>query len=299
MISVIIPCYNLDKYLSKCLDSVLKQTFDNLEIIAVDDGSTDNTPDILSQYAASDNRVVVISQKNSGAGNATNAGITYAKGDYLAFVDNDDWIEPSMYEMLHTALTSNDADMAVCNFNLIYDDHINYCYSNIRDGVVNIYDNVYSYFCNYCACPKPNNYIWSRLYKASILKNSGIRFEEFNLGADTLLNFKLLPLLNRVSFINDGLYNYVQRSDSSVYTAAKISNIAQVYADSFEALAEYYSIKGFNEFLSVLPIHAFTRLRSTFFYSRLAGMDDEAILESIKKSFTGRKISDYLTGAIS
>ena len=298
LISVIIPCYNLDIFLKKCLDSILEQTYQNLEVIAVDDGSTDNTNEILSDYTAADSRVVHIKQSNAGAGEAINRGIEHAHGDFIAFVDNDDWIEPTMYEKLHNALDISDAVMAVCNFNLVYDDHTDYAYSSIRDETVNVYDDVYGYFCRYCACPKPNNYTWSRLYKAKTIIESGVRFENFMLGSDTLFNFKLLPLLERVAFISEGLYNYVQRVGSIVYTAAKNSNIAEVYADGFEALANYYSSKGFNEFLSVLPIHAFTRLRSIFYYSRLAGVDDIEIVEKLQKAFTGRKIADYLTGIV-
>jgi len=297
LISVIIPCYNLDGYLIKCLDSILTQTYENLEIIAIDDGSTDKTPEILSQYATVDKRIIFIRQTNAGAGEAANAGIECAKGDFIAFVDNDDWIEPTMYEKLHGALTSNNADMSVCNFNLVYDDHMDFSYSNMRVETASVYDDVYGYFCRHCACPKPNNYVWSRLYKSKMIKESGVRFESFRLGADTLFNFKLLPLMNRVSFIKEGLYNYVQRSDSSVYTAAMTSNIAEVYANGFEALADHYISKGFKEFEKVLPIHAFTRLRSVFFYSRLAGMSDEEIAESIQVGFKGRMIADYLTGA--
>jgi glycosyltransferase involved in cell wall biosynthesis len=300
MISVIIPCYNLDKYLKKCLNSVLTQTHENLEIIAIDDGSTDSTPEILSKYATLDKRIVNIRQSNIGAGEASNVGIELAKGDYITFVDNDDWIEPKMYEKLFTALSSNDADMAVCNFNLVFNDHTDYCYSNTnkREEVINVYDDVYDYFCRYCACPKPNNYTWTRLYKAKIIKESGVRFEHFRLGADTLFNFKLLPLMKKVAFIKDGLYNYVQRSDSSVYTAAKKSNIVNVYADGFESLVEHYISNGCDEFLTTLPVHAFTRLRSVFFYSRLAGMSEESIIENLLNGFKKRKIADYLTGVV-
>ncbi len=298
MISIIIPCYNLAGYTRKCIDSILAQTYTNLEVIAIDDGSSDETPEILAEYAAKDARVVFIRQENAGAGNAVNKGIEIATGRYMTFVDNDDYIEPDMYEKLHDALVTNGADMAVCNFNLVYEDHTDYCYSHMRDEVVDVWDDVYGYFSRYCACPQPNNYTWTRLYKAEIIKESDVRFEMFRLGADTLFNFKLLPRVKRVAFIKVGLYNYVQRRSSSVYTAANKGNIAQVYADGFEALADYYTEKGYTEFLRVLPIHAYTRLRSTFFYSRLAGLSDEEITQHIMESFTGRKIADYLTGAI-
>jgi len=297
LISVIVPCYNLGGYLRKCVDSILGQTYENIELIAIDDGSTDETPEILSEYAAEDRRVVFIRQPNAGGCKALNTGLGLARGDFLAFVDNDDWIEPDMYGKMRAALISAGADMAVCNFNLVYDDHTDSCYSDMRDETADVQDDPYGYFCRYCACPKPNNYTWTRLYRTQIIRGPGLRFEYFPMGTDTLFNFKLLPLLGRVAFIGDGLYNYVQRRDSTVYNAAKKSNIAVAYADGFDALAEYYESKGFDEFLRVLPVHAFTRLRSIFFYSRLSGMCDDEIVDSITEGFKGRKIADYLTGA--
>ena len=299
-ISIVIPCYNLDSYLPKCLDSLLSQTYENLEIIAVDDGSPDNTREILKEYEKTDKRIKAVYQENSGAGVAINRGIELASGAFMGFMDNDDYAEPQMYEKLHKALTENDADMAVCNFNLVYDDRTELCYSatNSHDAVVDIHDDVYGYFARYCTCPKPNNYTWSRLYKSEIIKKSDVRFEKFRLGSDTLFNFKLLPRFNRVAFIKCGLYNYVQRSDSIVHQAARGESIAKVYADGFDSLASYYEKNGFTDFLQVLPIHAYTRYRSVFFYSRLAGKNDEEIENEIKENFLGRKIYDYLTGAV-
>lgn len=298
MISVIVPCYNLAGYTRKCVDSILKQTYKNIELIVIDDGSTDETPEILQEYADKDKRVVFVRQKNQGAGVAINYGISIAKGAYITFVDNDDWIEESMYEKLHTALIKNSADMAVCNYNLVYEDHTKYCYSKMKNESVNVYDDVYGYFMKYCACPQPNNYTWTRLYKAEIVRDSDVRFEYFPMGADTLFNFKLLPRVKRVAFVEEGLYNYVQRQNSSVYTAAKKHNIAQVYADGFEALANYYKEKEYTEFMCVLPFHAYTRLRSIYFYSRLSGLSDKEITDNVIKTFAGRKIADYLTGVI-
>lgn len=300
LISVIIPCYNSENYIHKCLDSIISQTYKNLEIIAVNDGSTDSTAAILERYAQADNRIAVLHQANAGAGAASNRGIETAHGDLMAFVDHDDWLEPSMYEQLTAAMTEAGADMSVCNFNLIYPDSVKERYSNTnsRDAAADIYDDVYGYFARFCACPKPNNYIWSRLYRSDIIKKSGVRLEKLSLGADTLFNFKLLPLMKRVAFIRDGLINYVQHPGSAIYTAAHRGDIAAAYADGFDRLADYYISNGFDEFLAVLPIHAFTRLRSVFFYSRLAGVSDDVIAEGVAKGFAGRKICDYLTGAI-
>lgn len=297
-ISIIIPCYNLAQYTKKCIDSILHQTYTNLEIITVDDGSTDDTLQILEDYQQKDSRVVVLKQENAGAGQAINRGIEYATGEYITFVDNDDWIEEMMYEKLHQAIVNNQSDMSVCNFNLVYEDHTDYCYSQMRDETVNVYDDVYGYFSRYCACPQPNNYTWTRLYKAEIIKESDVRFENLRLGADTLFNFKLLPRVKRVSFISEGMYNYLQRNTSSVHTAGNKENLAVVYADGFDNLVNYYTKNGCTDFYRVLPIYAYTRLRSVFFYSRLSGLSDDEIVENLIESFSGRKIADYLTGAI-
>lgn len=296
-ISVIIPCYNVEKYVAKCLNSVVNQTYINLEIIVINDGSIDGTAEILHMFK-SDERVKIITQKNAGVTAARNTGINLANGDFIAFVDSDDWLNLNMYEMLHNAIVEENADMAVCNYNLEYDGHIQKQYSKGYNETVDLYNDVYTYFCKYCACTKPNNYIWTRLYKSDIVKNSGVRFENYKLADDTLFNFKLLPHIRRVTWIPDGMYNYFQRKNSNVYTIANKSNLATIYADTFDALADYYEVKNFNAFLQVLPIHAFTRLRSVFFYSRLVGMNDHEIVEGIQAGFAGRKITRYLTGEL-
>jgi glycosyltransferase involved in cell wall biosynthesis len=296
-VSIIIPCYNVELYVGKCIESVLAQDYSRLEIILIDDGSTDGTAAVLKRYLG-DGRVKLIRQANAGVSAARNVGIDAATGELLGFVDSDDWIEPDMYAVLCDSLSRGGADMAVCNYNLVYDDHTDMLYSLMRDGVDKVHPDTYGFFTRHCACPKPNNYIWTRLYKADIVKNSGVRFEDYKLGDDTLFNFKLLPHIGSVSFADAGLYNYYQRGNSNVYTVAKKGNLASVYADTFDALAEYYTANGFTEFLQALPIHAFTRLRSVFFYSRLAGLSEDEITRSVMTGFKDREIAKYLTGAI-
>jgi glycosyltransferase involved in cell wall biosynthesis len=277
------------------MESVLSQSYRDLEVVVVNDGSTDGTAGVIARYL-SDSRIRYTEQVNAGVSAARNVGIDAATGKYLAFVDSDDYLEPNMYEKLCKALVCAGADMAICNYNMVYDDHTDAKYSKMRDETIHICDDVYGYFTKYCACPKPNNYIWTRLYKAEIVKRSDVRFEAYRLGDDTLFNFKLLPHMRKVAFISDGLYNYFQRPNSNVYTVANKGNLAKVYADTFDSLAEYYSANGFEEFLEVLPIHSFTRLRSVFFYSGLAGMDEDKIKESVMAGFKNRKIAKYLTG---
>ena len=101
MISVIIPIYNVEKYLTKCIESVINQTYKNLEIILVNDGSTDNSKEIIDKYSSIDSRIKVINKKNGGLSDARNVGIELAKGEYITFLDSDDWIELNMYEKLY------------------------------------------------------------------------------------------------------------------------------------------------------------------------------------------------------
>ena len=296
-ISIVVPVYNVSKYLDKCLSSILSQTYKNIEVLVINDGSTDDSPDVIAKYLY-DKRLVYMEQANAGVSAARNKGIEAATGEFIGFVDSDDFIETEMYKRLLDAILTANADMSVCNYNLVYaDEPWQHRYSNMQNETADIWQDVYGYFSRYCARPKPNNYIWTRLYKAEIIKNSNVRFENYKLADDTLFNFKLLPYIRKVSFISDGLYNYFQRKDSNVYTVAKKCNLAQVYADSFDSLVEHYkSDAAFEPFLECLSLQAFTRLKSVFFYSRLAKMKDVEIVKSIESGFTGRSIADYLTG---
>ena len=116
MISVIVPVYNVEKYLRQCLDSVLAQTYRELEIILVDDGSTDGSGAICDEYATRDSRIKVVHQQNGGLSSARNAGLDLATGEYVAFVDSDDYIHETMLELLYQALVENNADTVICNF---------------------------------------------------------------------------------------------------------------------------------------------------------------------------------------
>ena len=116
LISLIIPVYNTEKYLRQCLDCVVNQTYKNLEIIIINDGSTDNSLNIINEYANNDKRIKVLDIPNSGGGNARNKGLDIATGDYIGFVDSDDTLELEMYEILLSYTLKNDVDMCICNY---------------------------------------------------------------------------------------------------------------------------------------------------------------------------------------
>ena len=115
-VSIIVPVYNVEKYLAQCLDSLFVQTLTDIEIIAVNDGSTDSSPEILGNYAVKDNRLKIINKSNGGLGDARNTGLAAAKGEYIGFVDSDDWIDRDMYEVMYAIAQKANADIVMCNF---------------------------------------------------------------------------------------------------------------------------------------------------------------------------------------
>ena len=116
LISVIVPVYNSEKYVNRCIDSILNQTYENLEVILIDDGSSDGSLKICESWAEKDNRIKILKQKNSGVSSARNLGIENASGDYVAFVDNDDWLRPEMYETMLSLAEKEKSDVTVCKF---------------------------------------------------------------------------------------------------------------------------------------------------------------------------------------
>ena len=115
-ISIIVPIYNVEKYLTNCIDSILNQTFKDFELILVNDGSTDNSFEICKHYKDIDDRICIIDKKNGGLSSARNAGLDIAKGEYIGFVDSDDYIHPQMYELLYNQIIKNKADISMCEF---------------------------------------------------------------------------------------------------------------------------------------------------------------------------------------
>ena len=124
LISIIVPVYNVEQYLDDCLISIINQTYKNIEIILIDDGSTDKSGKICDEYAKKDSRIIVIHKENGGVSSARNAGLRIAKGAYIGFVDPDDWIAEDMYEVLYSNAKKYDADVSVCKYKIVKNNSI-------------------------------------------------------------------------------------------------------------------------------------------------------------------------------
>ena len=138
-ISIIVPIYNIEKYLPRCLDSILAQTYKNLEVILVDDGSVDNSGMIADKYARNDQRINVIHQVNKGVSAARNAGLDLATGDYIGFVDGDDYIEKDMYERLLFNAIKYKADISHCGYQMVFPNRVDYYYDTKEIRIQNQY----------------------------------------------------------------------------------------------------------------------------------------------------------------
>lgn len=216
LISVIIPVYNVSNYLAQCLESVLGQTYTNLQIICVDDGSTDGSGEICDFYAKKDSRLQVIHQKNAGAGAARNTGLSIAEGDFIGFVDSDDYITPEMYHSLLDALTQTGSDIAACNTVEVFLNRTVECDSN---GELHCFSGM--------ELLKRTAEHWkyyimvNKLFRRELVQ--GIRFPEGNIIDDGFYTYQIIAKAKKVAWIERDLYYYRQRSSS-------VMNLA-VYAD--------------------------------------------------------------------
>ena len=205
LISVIVPVYNVEKYLKRCVDSLLKQTYSNLEIILVDDGSTDSSCTMCDFYGAKDERVIVIHKKNGGLSSARNAGIEIAKGRYVGFIDSDDWISPETYEVLYRNLIKTNADVSDID-SIITSNEFNY--QNTTEVVTTFIgrDILLDYFISdkYSCCRK--------LYKREVIGN--IRFPVGKINEDIATNYQFLLRANREVKSSLKLYYYYSNPDS-------------------------------------------------------------------------------------
>jgi glycosyltransferase involved in cell wall biosynthesis len=208
LISVIIPVYNTEAYLSKCVDSVLNQSHRDIELILVDDGSTDQSGNMCDEYSQKDDRVKVIHKRNGGAADSRNAGLDVAKGVYIGFVDSDDWIEEKMYETLLNILKSSDVYVACCERMSTDKEYKPLLKEDIIVKRIKKEDALKSTFFPLMI----KNAVWDKLYKREVFDD--IRFQNGNFAEDTPAMYTILHRYGDVMYTNARLYHYSIREDS-------------------------------------------------------------------------------------
>lgn len=224
--SVIVPVYNVEKYLHKCVDSILSQTFKNFECILVDDGSPDNCPRICDDYAKKDSRIKVIHKENGGLSSARNAGLDVAQGEYICFVDSDDYIAENLLKKVGSKFEETQSDMIVFNYNCVGENAEFFWYTRFEVDEYEINSNKerFDFILEKVLRSKINWESWNRVYKKKIIDKNQIRFVDNRRIFAEDLYFTMCYLLHakKISVIEDKLYNYMSRPDSIMGQNKKI-----------------------------------------------------------------------------
>lgn len=209
LISIIIPVYNVEKYLKKCVDSVVNQTYSNLQIILVDDGSKDTSPQICDEYANDDKRIEVIHQENKGLPGARNAGLKIAKGDYVAFIDSDDWVEPQMIEHLLYQAEENKADMSGIEMIETNSEDAKVTQPVCKTEVYSQEDFAKKFF--KIGSQKIVHYVCNKLIKRELVADNNFE-ERFTIGEDVVAFYKIMLKADKIVLSNQRMYYYRQNS---------------------------------------------------------------------------------------
>lgn len=213
-ISVIIPVYNVEKYICRCLDSIINQTLREIEIIVVNDGSTDRSRMILEKYKEIDERIILINKENGGQSSARNEGMKIAKGKYIGFIDSDDWASLDMYEKLYEAM-EEDIDLAVCGRELFNGAYEKIGEVKIKDQIIEI-KKIEDYIVD-SFLYRQTVLCCNKLYKKSVLRENNIFFEDVDkVGSeDALFNYCYILNIKKVREISEGIYNGYEREGST------------------------------------------------------------------------------------
>ena len=239
------PCYNIREYLPRCIESILAQTYKNLEIILISDGSTDGTDEVIREYAKKDSRIIPIFKANSGVSDTRNRGLDMATGDYIGFVDGDDYIEPEMYETLLKNAIENNADISHCGYQMVFPSRVDYYYNTgkkvIQDNKKGIRDIIVGDYV------EPG--IWNKLYRLDILKELRMP-PDIKINEDVVFNFYAFVNSQKSVYEDLPFYHYILRKGSAAtckINQNKLFDPVRVRKEIFE-----YSLKNLdNEIQSV------------------------------------------------
>lgn len=238
LISVIVPVYNVERYLRKCIDSIINQSYINLEIILVNDGSTDSSLKICEQYHIKDSRIKLIDKKNGGLSDARNVGLDIATGQFITFVDSDDFIDLDMIEYLYKLLDQSDADISVCQRKEIKEEN-----GDVRihlvispDTIVGNENCMKAFFTNQSI----DTVAWGKLYKREIF--NGIRYPKGKYHEDVFTTYLLIARSNCISIGNQHKYNYLLRNNSISKSSFQLKHLDAIEGNKVRSkfIQKYY-----------------------------------------------------------
>lgn len=243
MISIIMSVYNVEQYIDECLQSIFNQTYKNIEVIIINDGSTDKSLDIINKYRGKYTNIIYIEQENKGLSEARNTGLNIAKGKYIAYIDSDDYIAPNMFELMVNKIKEDDSDMVIIGHHEFYDNEEGKSY----DVYLDIDDSkIYSGFevADMILNCKLMGVAWNKLYKKGKLLEENFSFESGRYTQDWYPIFKHISTLEKVSFVNKPLYKYRLRSTST--TSKKNNKRLEDYSYAVSEILKYVENNNFD-----------------------------------------------------
>lgn len=265
-VSVIVPVYNVDKYLKKCLESLVNQTLDEIEIIVVNDGSTDKSEEIAMFYKEKySKKIVYLKKENGGLSDARNYGMPYATGEYIAFLDSDDYVQLDMYEKMYSVAKREDSDMVECDFIWEYPNKskvdIGALYSNKKEMIVNA-----------------RVVAWNKLIKKSVLNDAKIQYPKGLRYEDVEFFYKMVPFYDKVSFVKEPLVHYVQRQNS--ISNSQNERTKEIFS-VLNNVIEYYKEKNLYEEYKVELEYTYTRLLLCSSLFRIVKIKDSKVRKAL------------------
>lgn len=201
LVSVIVPVYNVEDFVGKCLKSITQQSYENLDIVVVDDGSTDGSGRICDEFAKNDKRITVFHKENGGLSDARNFGIKKAKGELIAFIDSDDWVKKDYISVMYRAMNRADTDIAICGYNNVKPQEATMGGEDATVKLLTKQENI-------------DIVAWNKLYKKSLFVENEIYFPVGKKHEDALTTYKILAKARKVTYVSQSLYEYIKRKNS-------------------------------------------------------------------------------------
>lgn len=297
-ISVIVPIYNTQKFLKKCVDSILNQTYQDFEVLLMVDGSPDNCLAICNEYAQKDPRVIVVNKQNEGLEKTRRVGLGYAKGDYITHIDSDDWVDVTALEQMITAAESSNADVVIAKFTRVMDrfgllkkpSPYNLPHNFMLDNETFMKD----YFIGFFGINKFSISMWAKLYKKSFIDQQDIAIGGFDMGEDLYYNIQVFPKAKKIHFIDAPIYFYRFGGMTTKLNEKIIAAAIGMYSLKKKAIVQYNK----PEYTKWIVIEMVNYLKS---YVKMLveykSKEPQFITDSIQKLLEKEEIVEVITTA--
>ncbi len=267
-VSVIVPFYNVEGYIEKCLETLVNQTLQDIEIILVNDGSKDRSVNIVKKFQRNyPEKIVYLEKENGGLSDARNYAIPYAKGEYIAFLDSDDYVEKDMYQKMYNLAVKEDSDMVECDFCWEYPDKTRKDVGEIYHGTKEMIEKI-------------RVVAWNKLIKKEILEDTKIQFPKGYRYEDVEFTYKLIPYIKKVSFLKEACIHYIQREGS--ISNSQNERTREIF-DVLEHVLQYYKKIGIYEKYKTELEYIYTRYAFCSSLRRISKIQDENVQENLLK----------------